>query len=73
MDLKERARIGANFILDRMKEPSTWQAVGFVVALCGAKWGVGVDWGQAAAMGGLVSAFLKATIPDMLGDKNANR
>jgi len=71
MNIKDRLRAGANFILDRMKEPSTWQGVGFVVTLCGAKWGVGVDWGQAAAMGGIVSAFLKATIPDVLGEKNA--
>lgn len=71
MNIKDRLRAAANFILDRMKEASTWQGIGFVVALTGSKFGVGMDWGQAAAVGGLISAFLKAVIPDALGDDNA--
>ena len=48
-----------NFILDRLGESSTWQAVGFTVALFSSR-SSGMDWGQGAALGGLVSAFIKA-------------
>jgi len=46
-------------MIDRLAEPSTWQAIGFVVALMSSK-GAGLDWGSGAALGGLVSAFIKA-------------
>lgn len=47
-----------NFILDRLGETSTWQGIGFTVSLFGAHFS-GVDWGQGAALGGFVSAFIK--------------
>ncbi len=47
------------WVLDRLSESSTWQGVGFIVALLGSHFGQGVDWGQGAAFGGLVSAFIK--------------
>lgn len=47
-----------NFILDRLAEPSTWQGVGFLVGLFTAKF-QGMDWGQGAALGGFISAFIK--------------
>ena len=47
----------------RLSEPSTWQGIGFLVSLCGAKYG-GLDWGQAAGLGGIVSAVLKMVFPD---------
>lgn len=48
----------------RLQEQSTWQGIGFVVALTGAKWGVGMDWGAAAGLGGIISALLKIVFPD---------
>lgn len=68
MKIKERLRAAANFILDRMREPSSWQGVGFLATLAGAKWGASLDWGQAAALGATVSAFIKTIFPDALGD-----
>lgn len=53
-----------NMIGDRLKEPSTWQGIGFLVALTGAKFGAGLDWGQAAGLGGVLSAALKIIFPD---------
>jgi len=47
-----------DFILARLGEASTWQAIGFMVGLFTSKYN-GVDWGQAAAVGGLMSAFIK--------------
>jgi len=55
----KRLKIAYNFTLDRLAEPSTWQAIGFAVALASSK-GAGLDWGSGAALGGLVSAFIKA-------------
>lgn len=55
-----------NFILDRAGEASTWQGIGFVVALAGGKWAIGLDWGGAAALGGTVSAFIKTVFPDRI-------
>lgn len=52
------------FIAARLSEPSTWQGIGFLCALFGAKVGAGLDWGQAAGLGGVVSAALKMIFPD---------
>jgi hypothetical protein len=52
------------YTAERLNEPSTWQGIGFVVALTGCKAGVGMDWGQAAGLGGLISACLKVVLPD---------
>lgn len=48
----------------RLVEPSTWQGVGFALTLFGCKWAADMDWGQAAGLGGIVSAALKVAIPD---------
>lgn len=50
--------------LARLKEPSTWQAIGFIAGLCGAKFAADFDWGQGAAVGGVVSAIIKAVVPE---------
>ena len=55
-----------DFILERMAEASTWQGVGFIVCLTGSKFGAGLDWGQAAAVGGFISAGIKSVFPDKL-------
>lgn len=52
----DRLNKATRYLLDRLGEPSTWQGIGFVVALCGAKFGAGADWGQAAGLGGAISA-----------------
>src|SRR5258708_3875081 len=48
----------------RLQEQSTWQGIGFLVGLTGAKWGIGMDWGAAAGLGGIISAVLKIVFPD---------
>jgi len=53
-----------DYTADRIQEPSTWQGIGFIVAACGSKFGAGLDWGQAAALGGFISAILKSIFPD---------
>lgn len=62
--MKRRIRTTLEFAAARMSEPSTWQGIGFLVALTGAKVGAGLDWGQAAGLGGIVSAALKMFFPD---------
>ena len=54
-------------VLARMGESSTWQGIGFIVTLSGARWSQNLDWGSAAALGGTVSALIKAVLPDALG------
>lgn len=68
-NLKTKLEQAAGFVLDRLGEPSTWQGIGFVAGLCGAKWGANMDWGGAAAFGGTISAFLKTVLPDQFGGK----
>jgi hypothetical protein len=62
--MKEHLRIIAEFVAARLSEQSTWQGIGFLVALTGSKVGLGLDWGQAAGLGGVVSAALKMIFPD---------
>lgn len=58
MKIKEKALIAYNFFLDRLGEPSTWQAIAFVTSLFTARFN-GLDWGAASAAGGMASAFIK--------------
>lgn len=53
-----------SYTADRLSEPSTWQGIGFVVALTGCKLGANMDWGQAAGLGGIISAAIKMAMPD---------
>lgn len=53
-----------DYTLDRLGEPSTWQGIGFIVGLTGSKFGLGLDWGQAAGLGGSISALIKMSLPD---------
>jgi hypothetical protein len=62
--MKEHIRNAAAFVAARLSEQSTWQGIGFLVALTGSKVGLGLDWGQAAGLGGIVSAALKMLFPD---------
>jgi hypothetical protein len=60
----EKLRDFLTYSADRLKEPSTWQGIGFIVALTGCKLGAGMDWGQAAGLGGIISAAIKMVFPD---------
>lgn len=62
--MKARLIASLRYGLDRMGEASTWQGIGFFIALAGSKFGAGMDWGQAAALGATVSGALKMLLPD---------
>lgn len=55
----QRLKAAYEFVLDRLGESSTWQGIGFAIALFSSH-ANGFDWGQGAAFGGLLSAFIKA-------------
>jgi hypothetical protein len=57
------------FVLARLCEASTWQAIGFMLALCGSHYGADIDWGHGAALGGTISAIIKAAFPDPVDTK----
>ena len=62
--LKLKLQLLRFYILDRLAESSTWQGIGFVIALTGCKAGADLDWGLAAGLGGMVSAIIKIFFPD---------
>lgn len=62
--MKTKMRMMLDILLARLGEQSTWQGIGFLIALTGSKFGAGMDWGPAAAFGGTVSALVKTLLPD---------
>lgn len=62
--MKTKLRKLLDIFLARLGEQSTWQGIGFIVALTGSKFGLGMDWGPAAALGSTVSALVKTLLPD---------
>lgn len=62
--MKEKMYAVLGVIEDRLKERSTWEGIGFIVGLTGARWGAGMDWGMAAGLGSVISAVLKTVFPD---------
>lgn len=62
--MKIKIRAALDILLARLGEQSTWQGIGFLVTLTGSKFGAGMDWGPAAALGGSVSAVIKTLLPD---------
>lgn len=62
--MKEKIKMVLEMMAARLSEQSTWQGIGFLVALTGAKFGAGMDWGQAAGLGGIISAVLKMVFPE---------
>jgi hypothetical protein len=62
--VKAHIRTILTVLAARLTEQSTWQGIGFLVALSGSKLGLGMDWGQAAGLGGVVSALIKIVLPD---------
>ncbi len=61
-----------SYLLVRLGEASTWQGIGFIVALTGSHFGSGLDWGQAAGLGGAISAVIKMLFPDKRAKKNVD-
>lgn len=68
--MKEKLLKAIQYGLDRLGESSTWQGIGFVVALTGSKIGLGMDWGAAAGLGGTISAMIKVMLPDQVKKTN---
>lgn len=64
--MNTRLKNTLNYILTRLGEASTWQGLGFFVALLGAKSFGNLDWGAAAAFGGGVSGLIKVLFADSL-------
>ena len=64
--MNDRLKAVANYALNRAGEASTWQGVGFIVTLAGVHFGAKLDWGAAAAAGGMLSGVIKAAFPDEL-------
>ncbi len=64
MTTKLKLQLMLAYLLDRLGERSTWEGIGFAVALAGSRFGQGLDWGLAAGIGGTVSAMIKAFFPD---------
>lgn len=62
--MREKTIKALTYLLDRLGEASTWQGIGFLVVLCGGKFGANLDWGQAAGLGGALSASIKMFLPD---------
>lgn len=61
-----------DYLLSQLGEASTWQGIGFVVGLLGSRHVVGLDWGQAAGIGGTISATIKMVLPDGLKVKKGD-
>jgi len=65
--MMERLETFLKYLGERLQEASTWQGIGFLVGLTGCKWGMNLDWGQAAGLGGIISAVIKTIFPDKVG------
>lgn len=50
-------------VIELLGQQSTWQGIAFLVGLCGSRFAE-LDWGQAAALGGTLSALLKVMVSD---------
>lgn len=64
--MKAKYRKLLRYLVDRLGEASTWQGIGFIVALGGGKLAAGLDWGAAAALGGVISGAIKTVFPDKI-------
>jgi hypothetical protein len=51
-------------VVELLGQQSTWQGIAFLVALSGSHYAASLDWGEAAALGGTLSALLKTLISD---------
>ena len=52
------------FIVNRLKEWSTWEGAAFIVVILGARFGMGMTWGDAAAGAGSIIGAIKMVKPD---------
>jgi urea transporter len=51
-------------VIELLGQQSTWQGLAFLIALSGGHFAANLDWGQAAALGGTLSALLKTLVSD---------
>ena len=51
-------------ILARLGQQSTWQGIAFILGLMGSHYATDLNWGEAAAFGGTLSALLKTLLSD---------
>jgi len=52
------------FVIERLKESSTWQGLAFILTMTGSHYGADFDIAGATAAGALVSATIKILFPD---------
>jgi hypothetical protein len=52
------------FVVDRLEEPTTWQAIMFFAIAPIFHFGYDAQWGVASAIGYAISAGIKAVAPD---------
>lgn len=64
--MKQKLQRAISYFLDQLGQASTWQGIGFIVGLASVKYG-NLDWGQAAGLGGAISATIKILFPDNWG------
>lgn len=62
--VRNRLKRSWGYFLDQLGQPGTWQGIGFAVSLIYGKQYGGLPWGEAAALGGAVSAIIKIVFPD---------
>ena len=51
-------------LIDQLGQQSTWQGLAFLLGLFGSHFATSLDWGQATALGGTLSALLKTLLSD---------
>lgn len=53
-----------DFLVDRLKENSTWQGIAFILTITGSHYAANFDIASATAFGATVSALIKILLPD---------
>jgi hypothetical protein len=61
---KERWEEFRAFLIERLKERSSWIALGFIITLCGVKFGAHVNWENATGIGMAIAAIIQFIWPD---------
>jgi len=61
----EKLNIATRYMLDRLGEPGTWQGIGFFVGILSGHHLAGLNWGEAAGLGGAISGAIKTFLPDI--------
>lgn len=59
-----KLRVLRNFILERLRERSTWVAAGFVFSALGMKFAAELDWDKASSLGLVLASIIQMVWPD---------